>query len=52
VSITQPESFGNGIARADVEVCLPRPVTSFTSPVVREASGAKEFTKVDFPTPE
>jgi len=52
VSITQPESSGNGMARAEVEVCLPLPVTSFTSPVVRNASGAKELTSVDLPTPE
>jgi hypothetical protein len=52
VSITQPESSGNGIARAEVEVCLPLPVTSFTAPVVRKASGAKELTSVDLPTPE
>ena len=52
VSITQPESLGKGIARAEVDVCFPRPVTSFTSPVVREASGTSELTRVDFQTPE
>ena len=40
------------MARAEVDVCLPRPVTSLTSPVVRSASGTREFTNVDLPTPE
>ena len=36
---------------AEVEVCRPRPVTAFTCPISRSASGTSAFTRVDFPTP-
>ena len=36
----------------DEEVCRPRPVTSFTRPIARIASGTRAFTSVDLPTPE
>ena len=51
VSTTQPPA-GSGRATADVDVCLPRPVTALTWPTMRAASGTSVLTKVDFPTPE
>ena len=43
---------GNSRATADDEVCRPRPVTGFTIPTTRPASGTSAFTSVDLPTPD
>jgi len=42
----------SGRATAEEEVCLPRPVTGFTEPTERAASGTSVFTNVDLPTPD
>ena len=39
-------------AMEDEEVCRPRPVTAFTTPVARVDPGTRAFTMVDLPTPE
>jgi hypothetical protein len=42
----------SGRATAEEEVCRPRPVTGFTEPTERAASGTSVFTSVDLPTPD
>ena len=39
-------------ATEEDDVCRPRPVTAFTTPVARCASGTSALTSVDLPTPE
>ena len=52
VSIIHPSLSAKGRAIALDEVCRPRPVARFTSPVNRSALGTNAFINVDFPTPE
>ena len=56
VSIAQPpagsKSGESGSAIALEDVWRPRPVTSFTSPVILPACGTKSLINVDLPTPE
>ena len=40
------------LSRSCVEVCRPRPVTPFTRPTARSASGDRALMRVDLPTPE
>ena len=47
----QPPS-GSARATAEDEVCRPRPVTAFTIPTARSASGTRVLTSVDLPTPD
>ena len=51
VSISHPPP-GSASATADDDVCRPRPVTTFTAPTARSASGIRALTSVDLPTPE
>ena len=50
VSTIQPPP-GRASISAVTEVCRPRPVTAFTTPTDRKASGTSALTSVDLPTP-
>src|SRR5690606_34524867 len=51
VSMIHPP-VGTRSETVEDEVCRPRPVTAFTTPVARSVPGTSALTSVDFPTPE